>query len=62
MQLLLSATVPPVNVTTWPEIEGGVPPQVVASVLGVGVRPVGMVSVNPTPASASTFCEGLVMV
>src|SRR6266849_2724163 len=51
----------PDNVIPVGEVVVSVPPQIVAELLAT-VSPVGSVSVNPTPVSATGFVAGLVMV
>lgn len=62
VQLLLSATVPPVRTTELPPAAAvGVPPQLLTSAFGVAItKPAGMVSVKLTPVNPELL--GLVIV
>lgn len=64
LQELLTATVPPVRETIPdPAVAVAVPPQVLVRPLGVATtRLAGKLSVKATPASATVFAAGLVMV
>src|SRR5258708_29127913 len=61
---MLVAMLPPVKLMlVEPAVAVGVPPQVLLSALGFATTsPVGSVSLNATPASATVFAAGLVMV
>ena len=58
---LFTAMVAPVNAIPVGEVVVSVPPQTVAEALAT-VRPVGRVSVNATPESATVLAAGFVMV
>ncbi len=64
VQLPPAATVPPVSETPPdPAVAVGVPPQVLASALGVAITiPAGMVSANATPVRATALAAGFVIV
>jgi hypothetical protein len=64
VQELFTASVPPLRLTEKPPATAvAVPPHVVVSALGVATtRPDGRVSVKDTPASATVFAAGLVIV
>src|SRR5260370_8462635 len=64
VQVLLAATVPPVNeMLPEPATAVAVPPQRLVSPLGVATTsPAGNVSVKATPVSATALAGGLVMV
>src|SRR5260221_6683772 len=61
---VLVAIEPPVKLMlVEPATAAGVPPQVLLSPLGVATTsPVGSVSLNATPASATVFAAGFVIV
>ena len=64
VQLLLVATVPPVNeMVPDPAVAVAVPPQVLLKPFGVETtRPAGRLSVNATPFDAAGLLAGLVIV
>lgn len=64
VQELLTAILPPVRLMLVPPaVAEGVPPQLFVNPLGVAtIRPVGNVSVNATPVSATVLPAGLVIV
>ena len=64
VQLVLTAMLPPVReMLVEPATAVAVPPQVLERPFGVETTsPVGSVSVNATPVSATVFAAGLVMV
>jgi hypothetical protein len=64
VQVLVAATVPPVNdMLPEPATDVAVPPHVLVRPFGVATTiPAGSVSVKATPVSATAFAAGLVMV